>query len=302
MTKTTENYYLLREEDDPIRTCQSKNFIGKVMVLVAMARPRFDADGNETFSGKIGVWPFVTIQPTRRRSRNREARTMEIKPITSVKRDDVRRMLIEEVLPNIREKWPHEDVDKVIYIQQDNARTHVDPSDVEFKTVASQNGFDIRLMCQPPNSPDLNVLDLGFFIAIQALQHKVCPKNVEELIHAVKMAYEDYPARKINHIFLTLHLCMQETMKIGGSNNYKIPHMRKEALEREGQLPKQIKCNSTIVENVRNQLREYLQILKIHVDIWKVWSYGSRVIDTWVALPTMQQPAEIHMKMFRFIP
>ncbi|XP_010516452.1 PREDICTED: uncharacterized protein LOC104792102 [Camelina sativa] len=254
MTKRKENYYLLPEEEDPIRTCQSKNFIGKVMMLVAMARPRFNDEGIETFSGKIGVFPFVTFQAAQRRSRNREAGTMEIKPITSVKRDDIRRCLLEEVLPQIREKWPSEDVGKVIFIQQDNARTHMAPSDVEFQAVALQNGFDIRLMCQPPNSPDLNVLDLGFFSAIQALQHKVCPKNIEELIHAVTTSFEAYPPRKINHIFLTLQLCMQETMRIGGSNNYKIPHMKKEALEQEGLLPSQIICNSTIVENVINQL------------------------------------------------
>lgn len=47
---------------------------------------------------------------------------------------------------------------------------------------------------------------------------------------------------------------MQETMGIGGSNNYKIPHMKKEALEREGLLPIEIICNSTIVEKVLNQL------------------------------------------------
>ncbi|CAE5958032.1 unnamed protein product [Arabidopsis arenosa] len=248
MTKRTENYYLLPEEDDPLRTCQSKNFIGKVMVLVAMARPRFNAEGVETFSGKIGVFPFVTVQPAQRRSRNREAGTLEIKPVTSVKREHVRKMLLEDVIPKIREKWPLEDDGKIIYIQQDNARTHVAPTDTDFQEQASQNGFDIRLMCQPPNSPDMNVLDLGFFSAIQALQHKVCPKSIEQLIDAVKTAFEEYPARKINHIFLTLQLCMQETMRIGGSNNYKIPHIKKEALEREGLLPRQIKCDLTIKE------------------------------------------------------
>lgn len=47
---------------------------------------------------------------------------------------------------------------------------------------------------------------------------------------------------------------MQEIMRVGGSDNYKITQMKKEALEREGHLPKQIICNSTIVEYVINQL------------------------------------------------
>ena len=55
MTKKSENYYLLPYEEEPLRTYKSKNFIAKVMFLVALARPRFDAEGNEFFSGKIGV-------------------------------------------------------------------------------------------------------------------------------------------------------------------------------------------------------------------------------------------------------
>lgn len=40
-------------------------------------------------------------------------------------------------------------------------------------------------MCQPPNSPDLNVLDLGFFSSIQALQHRESPNSIDELVTAV---------------------------------------------------------------------------------------------------------------------
>lgn len=72
--------------------------------------------------------------------------------------------MIGKVLPKIREKWPDEDVGKHIFIQQDNARTYVDPSDNEFRAAASLHGFDIRLMYQPENLPDLNVLDLGFLV------------------------------------------------------------------------------------------------------------------------------------------
>jgi len=42
MTKEAEKYYLLAEEEDPQRYCQSKRFISKVMFVAAVARPRFD--------------------------------------------------------------------------------------------------------------------------------------------------------------------------------------------------------------------------------------------------------------------
>ncbi|KAG2276843.1 hypothetical protein Bca52824_059398 [Brassica carinata] len=124
MTKKMEKYYLVPDEEVPHRTCQSKNYIEKVMFLAAMARPRFDEEGNETFSGKIGVFPFVSMQPAKRRSKNRDAGTLELKASTSVKREDIRACLIEKVIPVIHERWPVEDRGKTIFIQQDNARTH----------------------------------------------------------------------------------------------------------------------------------------------------------------------------------
>ncbi|XP_010445048.1 PREDICTED: uncharacterized protein LOC104727658 [Camelina sativa] len=254
MTKKTENYYLLPTEEEPLRTCQSKNYIGKVMFLAAMARPRFDKEGTEIFSGKIGIFPFVTMEPAKRRSKNREAGTLELKAVTSVKREDIKACLIEKVLSVIHEKWPLEDRGKTIFIQQDNARTHIECGDKDFQEVASSNGFDIQLMCQPPNSPDLNILDLGFFSAIQSLQHKECPKTIEDLVRAVEESFENYPTEKVNHIFLTLQLCMQEIMKVGGSNKYKTPHMSKSVLERDDQLPIQISCDPLLVQSVLNTL------------------------------------------------
>ena len=51
---------------------------------------------------------------------------------------------------------------KPIFIQQDNAPSHLKVVDPIFCGAAKQEGFDIRLICQPPNSPDFNILDLGF--------------------------------------------------------------------------------------------------------------------------------------------
>jgi hypothetical protein len=84
MTKKSTNYYLVADEEDPYRTCRNKNYIPKVMFLVAIAGPRFDEDFNVTFTGKIGVFPLVQKVPARRSSVNRVAVTLETKPITSI--------------------------------------------------------------------------------------------------------------------------------------------------------------------------------------------------------------------------
>jgi hypothetical protein len=164
--KKDRNYYLLPEEDVTIRAVHNKNCIGKVMFLTAVARTRFDKAKKITFSGKIGIWPFVKEIPAARRSDNRPKGTLELKSI-KVNRDIMRQFLIEKVLPAIVEAWPTEDVGQTILIQQDNATPHILPSDREFKEVVAEiavkTGLVMKLIQQPSNSPDLNVLDLGFF-------------------------------------------------------------------------------------------------------------------------------------------
>jgi hypothetical protein len=177
MTKKSTNYYLVADEEDPYRTCRNKNYIPKVMFLVAIAGPRFDEDFNVTFTGKIGVFPLVQKVPARRSSVNRVAVTLETKPITSITKEVSRMFLINKVLPAIKEKWPPEHAHETIFIQQDNTPCHVSPDDEEFRRAAFEGGFDIRLICQPANSPDLNVLDLGFFSAIQSLQQKIATNS-----------------------------------------------------------------------------------------------------------------------------
>ena len=161
LTKKCENYYLA-PEDEPLQTYKSTNFIAKIMFFIAIARPTIDEDRNCVFDRNIGCFPLVTFGVAQRSSINRVTGTLEVKPITSINKDVVRSIMIEKLL---RAKWPGEDICLPIYIQQDNAPTHIDPKDPQFCEVAKEDGFDIQLICQPANSPDLNILDLGFFLS-----------------------------------------------------------------------------------------------------------------------------------------
>lgn len=204
ISKKAEKYYLLPGKCDPVRTCKSKFFLTKVMFLDAIARPRFDSDGKELFSEKIGIFPYVTNEPHKRSSVNRGARTLETEAMNSVGRDMSIFFLINRVIPAIQENWPFGDENTLIHIQQDNARTHIDPNDVEFCSVVAQSGLNIKLTCQPPNSPELNVLDLGFFNAIQSLYYKEAPRNINDLIKSVGKEFDSFSTKKSNYIFLTL--------------------------------------------------------------------------------------------------
>ncbi|OMO71660.1 hypothetical protein COLO4_28150 [Corchorus olitorius] len=140
-----------------------------------------------------------------------------------------------------------------IYIQQDNARTHVGFNGVDFCQAAKEGGLNIILKCQPPNSPDL-ILDLGFFRAIQSLQQKGAPKTVDELVSAVMKAFEEFSSFESNKIFLTLQTVMEKIIERKGCNVYDVPHIGKEKLDREGRLPKVWKCDRTIVQEARELL------------------------------------------------
>lgn len=256
LSKEAERYYLLPEECEPYRTCKSKRFIPKIMFLAAVARPRIDQCRNEEFSGKIGIFPFIYKDRAKRNSKNRRAGTLETKPILSVTKEVYRACLIEKVIPAIRAKWPHCCAPTTIFIQQDNAKPHINPHDPQFLEIASRDGLNVKLCCQPPNSPDLNVLNLGDFRAIQSLQQQEAPSTVDELVEAVEKSFNEISYDSLNNIFLTLQQCMIEIIKDFGGNNYKVPHMGKNKLQRTEGLPIQLECDRDIVENASIHLLE----------------------------------------------
>ena len=69
-----QRMYLTKKEieDNKVKAkVQHKSHIMKVMFLTAVGRPRFNRDGECTFDGKIGMWPFVDKIPAKRNSKNR---------------------------------------------------------------------------------------------------------------------------------------------------------------------------------------------------------------------------------------
>jgi hypothetical protein len=250
LTKETQRYYLAPEESVPVRTCKSKRFIPKIMFLAAVARPRYDHNRKTFFDGKIGIWPFAVQEPAKRTSKNREKGTLETKAI-NVDKKVYADFLINKVIPAIKAKWPRRDINKPIFIQQDNAKPHIAADHEDFVATATSDGFDIRLRCQPPNSPDLNVLDLGFFNAIQSLKNQLAVRDIDTLIDATVTAFYQIDREKLNRVFLTLQQCMTCIMETDGGNGYRLPHMGKDRLERDGTLPDSLDCDSALIAKVK---------------------------------------------------
>ncbi|KAH6783068.1 hypothetical protein C2S52_008027 [Perilla frutescens var. hirtella] len=255
MKKETYIFYLTQEEAEPHRSCKSRKFISKIMFMCAVSRPLLAADGSVLFDGKIEEFPFTHKVPAKRASKNRNRGTLETKPIESITQEVIRDYLINQVLPAIKVKWPAE-ASKVIYIQQDNAKPHIKDSDINFREASSANGFVFTLIQQPPNSPDLNVNDLGWFRSIQSLQTETETNTVDELVNSVVTSFENLCPTKLNKIFLTLQSCMLEIMKVKGHNGYKIPHMGKDALSRQASLPLNLEVPPELVRQSIDHLIE----------------------------------------------
>ncbi|XP_057792995.1 uncharacterized protein LOC131009597 [Salvia miltiorrhiza] len=173
-------------------------------ITKAAHRPHFSYDGEFIFDGKIGIFPFI-----------------------------------QKMLSAIRAKWP-QNASKVIYIQQDNAILHIHDSDPDFRAAATLDEFDIRIVHQPPNSPDINVNDLGWFRAIQSSRGIICTA----LSHT------------LNKVFLSLQACMVEIMKQRGHNAYKIPHLKNDALMRANELPTNLHVPLELVEECFTYMNE----------------------------------------------
>ena len=236
LSRQRERYLLLTEEKNPKRCVKSKSHITKVMFLCAVARPRFNTSANSWWDGKLGIWPIGGWEPAQRASKNRPRGTLvwKDKPVT---KGVYRELLISKLLPAIIENWPRTDrLSRKIWIQQDGANSHINTDDQEFREAIQDQELNAGLYTQAANSPDVNLLDLGFFRAIQSF-NDAAPKNKEDLIKLVQLAYNNYPRTNLNRTWLTLQSVFNQIILCNGDNKYDIQHLSKEKLERAGKLP-----------------------------------------------------------------
>ena len=244
--KINQTLYLSKDEQTPVRTTQNKRFMQKVMFLVAVAQPRMYR--GKYFNGKLGCFPLIEKVRAKRSSRKRQKGKMEIQAITSVTAEVVTRTIIDKLLPNIVALFPRDT--GTITIQLDGAGAHSIHNNDLIKRAFIDSGLDIRLMKQPAQSPDLNVLDLGYFTSIQGLQQKMECNTVDDLVENVLKSYEELEIRKLENIWITLQLVMLEIIKINGGNTYVLPHVNKSVLEMEGSIRTEV----VIKEELRDMI------------------------------------------------
>jgi hypothetical protein len=246
----SEGYLLLPDEPAPEWHIKHKNFIGKVMFFCAQARPRWDHHTKTQWDGKIGIRLIGKYTKAQRNIKHLLAGTTEWDN-ENVDHEVNHDMMINLVFTEIMKKWPvgqWANPNFKIRIQQDGAGGHT-IDDAYLTAPLEDLGLTdkISIYTQPPNSPDLNILDLGLFNALQAA-YSDKPQRMKWSSSPwwSKPTYADYPYLKINMLFVTLQSVFNCILKHHGDNQFKLPHMDKDRLERERRLSVTLVCLFTL--------------------------------------------------------
>ncbi|XP_021743059.1 uncharacterized protein LOC110709148 [Chenopodium quinoa] len=233
-------FYLYPETENSISLQKRKILTGvncqrgliKAMFMEMIGKPIYARDGTLLHDGKYGIFPFVKKQMTKKKSKNKEAGTLETKAVQNVNKDDIREMLMEHIIPAIHQQWP-ESVPKNVKIQWDNARPHQIPKDEECIATCHANGL---------------------FKAIQSLQYQSFPTTLDDLIKEVINAYNAFEAKANKYIWLTLQSVMIKVLEKQGGNNFSPPHMKKKKIDKLGVLPKHLHVPRQLIHQAVNYL------------------------------------------------
>ena len=138
--------------------------------------------------------------------------------------------LMRKLSDAIEEKWPPNQRNKTIMIQMDNALPHITEDNQAWKDARSGGVMDVKLVRQPPQAPDLDVLDLGLWNLIQALQKKEPIMHTNfELVRCIEKCYKAVPLTTVDSCFVTLQNMLREVKDANGGNYFKTPRKRKYA-------------------------------------------------------------------------
>jgi hypothetical protein len=241
-------------KEPPPPRVQHKAHITKVMFLCVVARPRLDLHGRR-IDGKIGMWPITVTTPAANNSKNRAAGTLITTPlnVTAAVYEDI---MINKVLPAIKEKLLPHVVGNTVRVQQDGARPHTANGIVaRIEDAGRRLGMELMVETQPAQSPDLNLCDLSIFASLQAEQQHVWTTTIDGLIEAVADVWEQYSWEPIERAWFVLFGVYDLILEHKGNNDYKLPHNGVRSRQRAGTLPCNAPANTQFVRAAKAFLR-----------------------------------------------
>ena len=134
----------------------------------------------------------------------------------------------DSIFSAIKEKMPWLQGQHFI-VQQDNAPAHVGKGNMAFfDTQRHVDGWDIEVVNQPAQSPDMNINDIGFFRSLkcQVEELKANAKSLDLLYSKIQEAWDSYSSDTLERIWAHQFACYREILRDNGGNFYEATKCR----------------------------------------------------------------------------
>ncbi len=125
------------------------------------------------------------------------------------------------IAAEIHEKMPWIPIEQPIYLVMDNAGGHGTRAAREEYTRRLRDEYNIIILQQSACSPEVNALDLGIWMSVQAaveVRHRNRRRDPDGLAATVKEAWENLPGETIQRVFNRILDVLQQIVASGGDN------------------------------------------------------------------------------------
>jgi hypothetical protein len=230
------------------------NSLQKVMFVSFLGQPGGKIDG------KYGMWSFTDKQPAQRRSKRREAGTMETKCV-SVTADVFYEKCIETggLLDSLEGRIGNY---RQVEVLMDNAKPHIGHSNVDkLNAECRKRNLRVVFKTQPANSPDLNLCDASFFHALNSRVNKLKmqAETIDDFITLVHSEFGSFPAialeNAINHIYAN----MNGILLTQGGNELEYRHFQDDQVENDEVFVNSVCMSVGQIENLKEYVRAYYE-------------------------------------------
>jgi hypothetical protein len=215
------------------------------MFLAVIGVPQaYEIDGIERFfDGKIGIYEIAEVRQAIRNSIHRPRGADVITPV-SLDSEKYYQMMTRPggVIESIKQKMPWM-VGREIVVQHDGAPVHEGRGNLlRLNEAGHRDGWLISFQKQPPQSPDLNKLDLCLFNSLQKRSDEIRDVNeringIPGIIEAVRHCWEEYEHGALSRVHALQHAIFRAVLENDGGNQYDIPHTRINWRQRHGENP-----------------------------------------------------------------
>lgn len=245
-------------EEAPVpRTVRHKSHIPKAMFIVMVTLP----DHELNFSGKVAMHCCTEMVEAARASKNRGRGDLEEKdvPVTA---EYYRHVMKTYMVPSFKKCVREARLGGAkLVVQHDGAKPHTGKGNNEYWPVMLQTlcpNLAVEVVTQPAQSPDLNVLDMGFFNSLQCLADETDPDSLSDLLSNVEdIFWEEYPAETLMQVFNTQYDVYNAILAKEGGNDYDLNEYRGYKRDASGREKPR---NTVHVGALRNVLRKYPEL------------------------------------------